>query len=131
MSGDEDGFLVQFDIDPQGYQRDDGQPVASGFRVLPEHVPTVISHFQAAIDELNDIWLTSLDLGSVGPPGLDPHSTRAAEEISRQANQEPGRHGEMNRRYRESLQAVIDNLQASLEAYNQAEGDNAVMFPDR
>ncbi|GGM82415.1 hypothetical protein GCM10012275_61260 [Longimycelium tulufanense] len=95
--------------------------------VAPEKVEQLIEGLKGVIAELDDIHQQAQQLTQIEAPGSgDPHTQYAIREISRLASDDDGCHGQVNRQYKQTIQNVIDNLQASLNAYRQTEQQNTM-----
>ncbi|SHG60985.1 hypothetical protein [Streptoalloteichus hindustanus] len=95
--------------------------------VAPENVEGMIRDLTEILARLMEVNLEAQRLTNVEAPGSgDPHTAFAIREISRLASDEDGCHGQANKAYRQAIQNVIDNLQASLDTYRQAEQANTM-----
>ncbi|MCP2257041.1 PE family protein [Streptoalloteichus tenebrarius] len=103
-----------------------GAVVAGGgkFSVDPEHAQQLIDDLRAVLKELAAINEQARRLATVDPPAEDPHSRRAAQEISKVAVGKDGCHYEANLAYQKAIKATIASLEASLKAYREAEQAN-------
>ncbi|MCP2257584.1 PE family protein [Streptoalloteichus tenebrarius] len=103
-----------------------GAVVAGGgkFSVDPDHAQQLIDDLRAVVKELIAINAQAQMLAEVTPPAEDPHSRRAAQEISKVAVGKDGCHHEANLAYQEAIMATIASLEASLKAYREAEQAN-------
>ncbi|SHG60925.1 hypothetical protein [Streptoalloteichus hindustanus] len=95
--------------------------------VAPANVEGMIKDLTEVLKELEEVDQEAQELKEMEAPGSgDPHTAFAVREISRLASDEDGCHGQANRAYRQAIQSVIDNLQASLATYRQAEQANTM-----
>ncbi|WP_189061838.1 hypothetical protein [Longimycelium tulufanense] len=95
--------------------------------VAPENAEQLITDLEGVLDELRAIERDARKLARLEAPGSgDPHTQYAIREISRLASSEDGCHGQANKQYQQAIQAVIDNLRASLETYRQTEHHNTM-----
>lgn len=94
----------------------------------PDHVETFIRYMEQALVKLVDVYRQSYVLMDVVPPGDDPFSPTAVDDIQRTAGEQMGGHLYANARAQETYQAIISNLRASLAAYRENEAQGAERF---
>lgn len=99
-------------------------------RIDPDGVETLITCLEQARDKLQKIYDRGMELTKVKPPGDDPFSPIAVEDIKRTAGDQPGGHLYANQRAQDVFQAIVDNLRASLAAYQATESGDAQNFKD-
>jgi hypothetical protein len=101
---------------------------AGTLTIDPDRVDAFVRYMEQALLKLRDAYNGGRRLIDVEPPGHDPFSPRAVDDIRRTAGEEPGGHLYANLRAQEVYQAIIDNARASLAAYRESEARGADRF---
>lgn len=100
---------------------------ASGyFAVDLDALPGLRTDLEAVRDRYNEIQRDADDLRHIPAPGQDEISMTAARELGELAGNEPGQLGWCAREAAMSVQAMIDEVDALLGSYRNAE-DSSVM----
>lgn len=99
-----------------------GPQTSAGFRVEPGAAAQAITELEDAMRELTAIKRTAMSLGKVTAPSRDPVSIEAAEVLGRSAVGEKGSLVQALDEGIVRMQAIVDDLRASLAAYR--EGDD-------
>jgi hypothetical protein len=94
----------------------------------PDQVEVFAGYMEQALVKLRDVYRQSYVLMDVVPPGDDPFSPTAVDDIQRAAGEQVGGHLYANARAQEAYQAIISNLRASLAAYREGEAQGTERF---
>lgn len=94
----------------------------------PDHVEVFISYLAQAKAQLAEIYRQGRRLEYVDPPGEDPFSPTAVDDIQRTAGDQPGGHLYANQRAQRAYEAIIENLTASLATYRESEARGTERF---
>ncbi|MBP2474232.1 hypothetical protein JOF53_003104 [Crossiella equi] len=94
------------------------------FKVDKAAAQQAINGLTAALEDLRTLDREANSLRTLAPPGGDPFTRHAVQEIARRATNEDGCHGKANAEYRKAILNMIDNLTAAMQGYASVEEMN-------
>ncbi|MGO1052636.1 hypothetical protein [Crossiella sp. CA198] len=94
------------------------------YRIDPAHAGKSLDKLREALREVRAIGEAARKLQQLDPPYNDPYSKAAVKAIIQRASDEQGCHGKANRDLEQTLDNMIQNIEAMVREHENAEGKN-------